>query len=83
MANANFRGKCMGVKLKPRGAKDPHIMVTLEIEDDEVWFPKDFVVSSYWLDELIEQLQAAQAFCASQDLDLYNGRQFGWKFKKG
>lgn len=83
-----FRGHCIGVKLRPRAAKDPHILLSLEIEDDEAWHEKDFSISSHWLDELIEQLQAARAYCVAQEADIVKAApgfppntQFGWKFK--
>lgn len=77
----NFRGDCMGVRLEKRDDKDKHIVVVLETEDDEQWFEKTSF-SSYWLDELIEVLQAASSFCKSQEPDIVKGEQFGWKFKK-
>lgn len=81
MKRKQFRGKCMGVTLEPRGPGDNHIMVTLEIEDDENWFEK-MSVSSYWIDELIEQLQAAKKYCETQKPDKDNkGKQYGWNFK--
>jgi hypothetical protein len=80
MANTiQFRGNCMGVKLRERGPNDPHITVILEVEDDENWYEQcDF--SSYWLDELIEKLQQAKKFCESQEPDNYENHQYGWKF---
>jgi hypothetical protein len=79
----------MGVSLQPRSetngkATDQHISFSIEIEDDENWFPMDGSTSSYWLDELIEQLQRAKTYCESQKPDIAkNGRQYGWKFKEG
>lgn len=95
MKERRFRGSCVGVKLSARsgpddrdGMDDLHIMVSLEIEDDEVWHEKDFQISSYWLDELIAQLQAARTFCATQEADMVakadgfaTNTHLGWKFK--
>lgn len=76
-----FHGSCMGVDLEPRGDKDPHIMFTLCVEDDELWHRK-MSVSSSWLPELIRALQEAQAFCETQAPSMSNGRQYGWEFKE-
>lgn len=78
--NIEFKGNCKGVRLKKRGADDNHISVQLLTEDDEMWYEGDSF-SSYWIDELIEQLQNAKKFIETQDPDIYNNRQFGWKFK--
>jgi hypothetical protein len=54
-----FKGECKGVLLKPRGKDDPHVLVSILTEDDEHWSEHD-CFSSYWLDELIDQLQQAR-----------------------
>ena len=76
-----FLGKCMGVELSQRGMNDPHILVNILMEDDENWFKKASFSSS-WLDEMIQQLQAAKAFCETQEKDMHNGRQYGFNFKE-
>lgn len=81
MVNKTFRGDCMGVKISERGPGDPHLMFTLEVEDDENWFEKE-TVSSAWIDELIEQLQIAQTYLETQEPDIHNNIQYGWKTKK-
>lgn len=78
---ATFRGACMGVSLRRRGPEDPHVVVVLEIEDDDVWHEK-LEVSSHWLDELIEQLRRARDAASSQKADMHNGRQYGWRFRE-
>lgn len=37
--------------------------------------------SSYWIDDLIEQLKNAKSFIESQEPDVYEKRQYGFKFK--
>jgi hypothetical protein len=56
-------------------------MVSLEVEDDGVWHAKP-PFSSHWLEELIAQLQRAHSFCLSQEADTFQGRQFGWRFRR-
>ena len=89
-----FKGECMGVRLSERNSSyyepgmvlgdskdDKHIMVEIMVEDDDNWFVKESM-SSAWLDELIEQLQMARKFMDTQKPDIYQGTQYGWKFKK-
>lgn len=75
-----FRGDCMGVRLEPRAPADQHVLVVVEIEDDGNWHEK-LAVSSFWLDELIAQLQAARKACVALEPDMHEGRQYCWKFK--
>ena len=37
--------------------------------------------SSYWIDDLIEQLNNAKLFIESQEPDIYKDKQYGFKFK--
>lgn len=76
-----FRGICMGVDVVTRGENDPHILIQVWVEDDEIWHRKASI-SSHWLPELIRVLQDAHAFCESQEPDLRDGRQYGWKFRE-
>jgi hypothetical protein len=76
-----FKGKCKGVKLLKRETNDNHICLQILTEDDEYWFPSANPFSSFWIDELIEQLQKAKQFIETQEPDIYDGHQYGWKFK--
>ena len=76
-----FHGGCVGVDVSPRGKDDPHIMIVLCVEDDETWH-RQLSVSSAWLEELIAVLYEAHRFCLSQEADMDNDRQYGWKFRK-
>ena len=53
------------------------------VEDDENWFDK-MSVSSSWLDETISMLEAAKAAIAKvgePDVSEHDGRQYGFKFR--
>lgn len=76
-----FKGQCKGVKLTERGVNDNHICLQILTEDDENWFPSENSFSSGWIDELIEQLQIAKKYMETQEPDIHEGRQYGWKFK--
>jgi hypothetical protein len=76
-----FLGEQFGVSLTPRGDKDNHICFTILSEDDGSWFTKDVSASSYWIDDLIEQLQMAKRYMKTQKPDMYDGQQLGFKFK--
>ena len=78
----DFKGNCKGIRLTRRGENDPHIMVSILTEDDENWFVDEKnKFSSYWIDDLIEQLKNAKSFIESQEPDVYEKRQYGFKFK--
>lgn len=74
-----FKGQCKGVRLEKRGDGDNHIKVVLLTEDDENWFDGDSFSSS-WIDEMIEKLQEAKRYIETQEPDIYNGRQYGYRF---
>ena len=76
-----FKGECRGIALRKRGANDPHIEIVLLVEDDETWYDTGSF-SSYWIDELIEKLQEAKKYIETQEPDIYDGRQYGYKFIK-
>jgi hypothetical protein len=76
-----FKGDCKGVRLKNRSENDNHICVEILTEDDENWFVSETSFSSYWIDELIEQLQNAKSFIETQEPDIYKNKQYGFKFK--
>ncbi len=74
-----FKGNCKGVRLEKRGKNDNHIKVILLTEDDDNWFEGDSF-SSFWIDELIEKLIQAKKFIETQEPDIYDGVQYGYKF---
>ena len=75
-----FRGGCKGVGLKWRGPDDPHVCFIILTEDDGYWFVSQHDTqgsSSYWLPELIDQLEEAKTWLhrnAEKD------GQYGYKF---
>jgi hypothetical protein len=84
MVYQTFRGECLEVHVHERAEGDPHLAVSIGGEDDGEWF-EDMTFSSAWIDELITQLQLAQAFLKTQEPDIAGpdhpeaGKQFGWK----
>ena len=72
-----FLGNCAGVRLVPRGDDDNHICVEILAEDDGTW-QQGNEFSSFWLDELIAQLQAARRYIKTQKPD---PEGFGYEFK--
>lgn len=79
-AKPMFAGDCAGVDLEARGDKDRHIMFTVCVEDDDQWLRK-VSLSSAWIDDLIEQLEEARKLIKSHDPDMFEGRQYGFKFR--
>jgi len=75
-----FKGQCVGVSLDKRGIEDDHILISLLIEDDEEWFKK-LSISSSWLDEMIDVLNQAKEFVKTQEPDIIDNVQYGFKFK--
>lgn len=83
MNKIEFKGECKGIQLTKRGENDPHIMVSILTEDDEDWFiDEKNKFSSYWIDDLINQLQKAKLFINTQEPDIYKDKQYGFKFKE-
>jgi hypothetical protein len=76
-----FKGHCKGVRLTPRGVNDNHICFEILTEDDGNWFTSDLYSSSHWCEDLITQLNLALEFMKTQEPDIYEGTQYGWKFK--
>ena len=78
-----FKGNCKGIKLtkRKRNENDNHICVQILTEDDGDWFASCNSFSSYWIDDLIEQLKITKAYIETQEPDMYNGKQYGWKFR--
>ena len=60
-----FLGACKGVRLVKRGPDDPHICLLILTEDDDNWFPSKEPFSSFWLDDLLVQLNANQLSSSS------------------
>lgn len=55
-----FKGEMFGVEIRDRGENDTHKVVTLLGEDDEFWH-RITTFSSYWIDDLIRQLEITKA----------------------
>ena len=77
-----FKGECKGVRLVSRGKKDSHISIEILAKDDGNWFECGTPFSSYWVNELIQKLQEAKQFIETQEPDIYEGKQYGYKFKE-
>lgn len=85
MKTVDFKGECKGIRLVPRNSKDGdnHILVQFLTEDDGMWHEEEGLGSSYWIDELIEQLCDAREYIKTQEPDIAeNGKQYGYKFKE-
>lgn len=80
-----FLGYVAGVVLRPRRSNDNHVSFEIIAEDDLHWFPAKSgsgVASSHWFEDYLSVLEAAKKWCEENcDPDMYNGRQYGWKFK--
>ena len=74
-----FLGECFGVGLKKRniGENDAHVSFTILVEDDGYWFPHRDFASSYWLPDLVEAINAAQAWVEKH---CKKDGQYGYKF---
>lgn len=76
-----FLGGCFGVALCRRGAGKAHhepVTLLILVEDDGTWFTAcESVMSSFWLPDLIEQLNAARMWLDDNAVKV----QFGWAFK--
>lgn len=75
-----FKGYCAGVVLEHRkdweNPNDPHVCFFLIVEDDENWYETTKGFSSYWIDDLLEQLQ-----CARDWMNEYCTKtNCGWQF---
>jgi len=79
-----FLGKCFGVILKKREARDPHVCFMVIVEDDGNWLVSENGGSSSWFPDLIQQLTIAHEWCKENcdpDISKDNGRQYGWRFR--
>lgn len=69
-----FLGGCAGVKLytyptHPPNEAGDHVGFKLLIEDDGTWHEKDFSMSVFWMEDLIEELDKARAYLKTLNLD--------------
>lgn len=77
-----FLGGQFGIVLKNRGENDNHVCFQILNEDDGNWFISETGTSSSWLDDLKYVLTETEKWIKKNcEPDLYDGRQFGWKFK--
>ena len=72
-----FKGRCMGVRLVPRDANDPHVCFELLTEDDGFWLSGVSCPSSYWLPDLIQVLSKARTWMNKNCVKT----EYGWDFK--
>jgi len=61
-----LKGRQFGIILKERGPNDPHVCIQIIGEDDEHWFDIGNSFSSFWLQDLIDQLEAAKILIGAQ-----------------
>lgn len=75
-----LKGRCFGVKLEARGPNDLHVCVQIIGEDDGHWFDVGNPFSSFWIQDLIDQLEIAKAVLDTQYKEDPSG--FGYTFSK-
>ena len=75
----DVKGKCIGIRFRPRGPEDDHILISLMTEDDTTWVQGGILVSSYWLNDLIKTAQKAKRYL--QKNAKRDGR-YGFKAKR-
>ena len=57
MSEIEFKGEYKGIRLIPRGEDDNHICFQILNEDHGSWLEDTGeMTSSYWIDDLIEQI---------------------------
>lgn len=85
MEPIDFKGECVGVRLKPRSSNpnDRHVLIQFIVHDDGNWFEdRGSASSSYWVGEYLEKLAEAQAWMQKNcDPDITDGKQYGWAFR--
>lgn len=75
-------GSQTGVWFVPRGKNDTHALIRIITEDDENWFYHGTHFSNFWLPDLIEVLQRAEAELKRRNIpEMHNGQQWGWKLR--
>ena len=78
-----FLGRCHGIACYKRCENaDAHIMIAPLTEDDGCWFLSNGGSSSFWIDDMIEVLNAVNEWLKTQEPDIYKSRQCGYKFKE-
>ena len=75
-----LKGNQFGVRFKRRGHDDPHICIQIIGEDDEHWFDIGNSFSSFWIQDLIDQLETAKALLDARYKKDPSG--FGYTFLK-
>lgn len=78
--NRTLKGRHFGITFKERGPNDPHICIQIIGEDDEHWFDIGNAFSSFWIQDLINQLEAAKVLLDTEYKDDPSG--FGYTFSK-
>lgn len=81
MPSFESRGQQFGVRFEKRGEDDPHVIVQILVEDDGNWFEVGSGFSSFWLDDVISQLQIAKATLELESEFKKDG-EWGYKFKE-
>jgi len=74
-----IKGKLFGIRFRPRGPGDSHIVIQIIKEDDDNWFCHGTSFSSHWIDDLIEQLQNAKMKLDNEAIKDRSG--YGYEFK--
>jgi hypothetical protein len=73
-----FKGKCLGVHLKMRGATDPYVLYSIIVEDDGSWYDESTnKKGTGWILDLMEQFIHAMNW-----MDIYCVKdRYGWTLK--
>lgn len=77
-AKHKFIGEMFTIALVERGPKDRHICFEMFSEDDGFWHRIGTGTSSYWIDDLIDQLTAAKEHMKKNE---YAKEGDGYEFK--
>jgi len=79
-AKQKFLGSQFAVALVDRGENDKHICFEIFGEDDGHWFRVGHGSSSFWIDDLIKQLQLAKEYMEKHEAKDKDG--YGHEFKE-
>lgn len=74
-----FLGECFGIGIKPRGAGDPHVLLTFLVEDDGYWGEHPASFSCAWLQDIRDQVDAAMRWIETNCEKDPSG--YGWVFR--
>lgn len=77
-ARKKFIGEQFAIALRERGPDDKHICFDIFSEDDGWWCKQGSGSSSFWIDDLIEQLQRAKEHMKKYE---YGKEGEGYEFK--